>query len=208
MLIVVIGLVGLYFLGQTAADAFIQEIGLYIKVTNEPMIHRLIMTAMAVYVLLMAMPFMPGMELGLSLILVFGSKISVLVYAGTVLALTCSYLVGRLIPVRHCATAFGFLGLTRGQELMARIEPLSADERHAFLLQNAPSRVVPFFLRHRYLTLVILLNLPGNSLIGGGGGIALLAGVTGLFSPPAFLLSIALAVAPLPLMMAFKEFGF
>jgi hypothetical protein len=59
--------------------------------------------------------------------------------------------------------------------------------------------VVPFLLRHRYLALAIALNLPGNFLLGGGGGIALLAGVSRLYAVPGFLATVTCAVAPVPL---------
>jgi hypothetical protein len=47
--------------------------------------------------------------------------------------------------------------------------------------------------------LAIVLNLPGNIVIGGGGGIALMAGASRLYSVPGFLVTIVLAVAPVPL---------
>jgi len=47
------------------------------------------------------------------------------------------------------------------------------------------------------------VNLPGNILIGGGGGISLIAGASRLFSLPGFLTTIALAVSPLPLAILF-----
>jgi hypothetical protein len=38
-------------------------------------------------------------------------------------------------------------------------------------------------------------------LIGGGGGIALLAGMSRLFAPLGFAISVAVAVAPIPLLV-------
>jgi hypothetical protein len=38
----------------------------------------------------------------------------------------------------------------------------------------------------------VALNVPGNFIVGGEGGIALFAGVSRLFSTPAFLLTVAL----------------
>ncbi|MBL4615404.1 MAG: hypothetical protein JKY27_11110 [Magnetovibrio sp.] len=60
---------------------------------------------------------------------------------------------------------------------------------------------MPFLLRHRYLAVVVALNVPGNALIGGGGGICMAAGISGLFSWPRFLISIAIAVSPVPLFL-------
>jgi hypothetical protein len=124
-----------------------------------------------------------------------------------VAALIPPYLVGRIIPARYCARAFNFVGLTRARDLIDQIAPMSADQRLAFLLKNTPNRLGPFLLRHRFLALAAVLNLPGNILIGGGGGIAMLAGMTGLYSLPAYLFIVALAVAPVPLIITLTELG-
>jgi len=50
--------------------------------------------------------------------------------------------------------------------------------------------------RYRYLALAVLLNVPGNAVIGGGGGIAMLVGMTRLFSFPAYIATVVLAVSP------------
>jgi len=76
---------------------------------------------------------------------------------------------------------------------------MDQSERLAVLEANAPPWLGQSFIRHRYLLLGILLNLPGTSLIGGGGGIALVAGLSRLFSFPAFILTIVIATAPIPL---------
>ena len=64
---------------------------------------------------------------------------------------------------------------------------------------HAPKRVVPVFLKHRSIAIMVALNVPGNAVIGGGGGIALLAGMSGLFTFPRFLASVSLAALPVPL---------
>ena len=46
---------------------------------------------------------------------------------------------------------------------------------------------------------------PDNFVIGGGGGISLIAGVSKLYSAPGFLMTMAIAVAPIP--MAILIFG-
>jgi len=63
-------------------------------------------------------------------------------------------------------------------------------------------------LRHRYLALAVLFNLPGNMLIGGGGGIALIAGMSGLYRSTNYFITVTLAVAPVPLIISFTEMGF
>lgn len=44
-----------------------------------------------------------------------------------------------------------------------------------------------------------------NILIGGGGGIALMAGMSRLFPLPVYLLTVICAVAPVPLFMVLAE---
>ena len=133
------------------------------------MIHQLIMTAIGVYFILMAIPFMPGVEIGLSMMLFFGSQICFLVYVTTVAALTLSYSIGYFVSVRYLIIAFSYVGFTRAERLVRRIAPLTVDERLVFFMQITPSGITPFLVRHRLLALAVLLNLPGNLLIGGGG---------------------------------------
>jgi hypothetical protein len=159
------------------------------------------MIATAVYVVLMVIPFMPAAEIGLSMLLIFGGKISFLVYVSTVVALLLAYLIGRLLPAELAATAFGLVGLTRAQDFANRLAPLSSEQRMAMLGRDSPVPLVPYVARNRYLALAVLLNLPGNIVIGGGGGIAILAGMTRLFPFPAYFLAVTLAVAPVPLVV-------
>jgi len=63
---------------------------------------------------------------------------------------------------------------------------------------GAPTGLGPIMLRHRYLLLMLALNLTGNSLVGGGGGIVFIAGLSGLFSYHGYLLAILIAVSPVP----------
>jgi hypothetical protein len=82
-----------------------------------------------------------------------------------------------------------------------RLEPLNSEERLDFLLTTAPSKVIPFLLKHRYLIIAITLNLPGNAIIGGGGGIGLITGISRLYPFPKYLLLVSLAITPLPLLI-------
>ncbi len=153
----------------------------------------------AFYAALMAIPFVPGMEISLALLAVFGPKVAVAVYAATVAALTLSWLIGRLLPVGLIATVFGTLGLKRAKDLVEHLQPLNGEQRLEVLIAHAPKRIVPVLLRHRYLAVLVALNVPGNAVIGGGGGIALLAGISGLFTLPRFVATVALAALPVPL---------
>jgi hypothetical protein len=159
----------------------------------------IVFVSAALYLVLMMIPFMPGMEVGLMLMAMLGVGGIILVYLCTVLALSLSFLVGRLIPPRYVCRALGWLRLERAQKLVTDIEPLGPEERLRFLARCAPSNIVPFLLRHRYLVLSVLFNLPGNVVIGNGGGIALIAGMSRLFPFPKYLLLVCLAITPVPL---------
>jgi hypothetical protein len=159
-------------------------------------------TALVVYILLLALPFVPGVEISVALFAAFGSAIALPIYVATVVALTLSFIVGRMIPPHVLARLFGLLGLSRARDLVLRLAPLSPDERLAVLLERAPGRLAPTLIDYRYLAVVVSLNIPGNAVIGGGGGIGLLAGLSGLFSTGGYMIAIVIAVLPVPLTIA------
>jgi len=205
ILVLAIAYVVLVAAGVYAGHGISDFAELDLRPINEPQVHRLIMGSAAVFVLASAVPFVPGAEIGLALMMVLGARIVPLVYLGMVLALVLAFAVGRLIPARLTAACFGFLGLERARHLVLRIAPLDVEARVETLIARAPRHVVPFLLRHRYIALALALNLPGNTLIGGGGGIALVAGMSGIYPPGAYLATVALAVAPIPI--CFLAFG-
>jgi len=129
---------------------------------HEHLIVMVVWLAIAVYVLWMAMPFVPGIELGLALMVMLGSKGVVLVYTCTLLSLSLSFAIGRLIPLKVFARLLGWLHLRKPRDLVIQLEPLSSEQKLDFLLGAAPSRVVPFLLKHRYFMIAIILNLPGK----------------------------------------------
>ncbi len=172
-----------------------------LRPSNEDRVHRLIMIFAAAYTGLLAVPFVPGIEIGLALIALLGTAIVPLVYLCTVAGLTLSFCIGRMIPITALCRLLQELHLHRTRELLQTVEPLDGPDRLAFLVSRAPNRFVPFLLQHRYLALAVALNIPGNFIIGGGGGIALIAGLSRLYSFPLTLTTIALAVSPLPLLI-------
>lgn len=169
--------------------------------TGAPHDLHVMIAGVAFYAALMAIPFVPGMEISLALLAVFGPKVAMAIYAATVAALALSCLIGRMLPLSLIATLFGSLGLQRAKGLVQSLQPLSAEQRFEVLIEHAPKRVVPVLLKHRYIAIIVALNVPGNAVIGGGGGIALLAGMSGLFTFPRFLASVSLAALPVPLVV-------
>ncbi|MCV2882168.1 hypothetical protein [Actibacterium sp. XHP0104] len=161
-------------------------------------LNAMVVTVVAIYVLASAIPFVPGAEIGLGMLMVFGAPVAVLVYLCMVAALCLAFLAGRLVPQAALVRFFEFLHLRRAAALARQSADMPPDQRLNLLIERAPTRLIPFLLRHRYLALALAFNLPGNSLLGGGGGLAMFAGLSRLFAIRWFLLSVVLAVAPVP----------
>jgi len=188
-----------------AAEWVVDVLKVELRPSNEDYVHKMIIISAIIYVFLLAIPFVPGSEIGLALMMILGPKIVFLVYVCTLVGLLTSFIVGRLISLKALVKLFDDLQLHKPSQLLRRFEPMGMEDRLAFLVSETPNRLVPYFLRHRYLALAMLVNLPGNILIGGGGGIALMAGTSGLYSLPGFLCAITIGISPVPL--AFLIFG-
>lgn len=67
--------------------------------------------------------------------------------------------------------------------------------------RRTPPRLLVQLFAHRYLALAVFLNLPANAVVGGGGGVALLCGMSGQFGWRGYLLTIAIATSPVPILM-------
>lgn len=167
---------------------------------HEPLLHGIVMGSVALYVLLMAIPFMPGIEIGLALMILLGNKGAILIYLCTVTSLSISFLIGRTIEPRLIYRLLDWFHLYKASLLVQQLEPLNPQERVELLYSKSPSKIAPFLLRHRYLAIAVLLNLPGNALIGGGGGIGLIVGMSKIVPFHVYLIVIAIAVAPVPLL--------
>lgn len=191
-------LVAIAIAATWAAHWVRDALNLTIMPSIEIQVHRSIMLGSAAYIVLLAMPFVPGAEIGIALLTAFGAAIAPLVYAATVIAMMLAYTVGRLLPATTLARALSFLRMRKAAELVTRAAPLDPAERLAMLLEGAPPRTVGRALRHRYVALALIVNVPGNSVIGGGGGIMMMAGLSGIFAPVQTFLTIAVAVSPVP----------
>jgi len=124
-------------------------------------------------------------------------------------ALSLSFVIGRFIPEKILIQFFKDLHLQRASQFLADLEGLDSRQRLSLMLNQSPKRILPFLLKYRYLALVLAINMPGNVVIGGGGGIAMMAGLSRLFSPGLYFLTIAIAVSPIPLALLIfgKSFG-
>jgi len=154
------------------------------------------------YVLLLSLPFVPGVELGLLLMCVFGKEGIVFVYFATVAGLCLAFLIGRLLPQKWVDSSLQKLGFSQtcdghSNEIDRMLDTFSMNQEFC---QN---RFRSFLSKYRYLTIAFLFNTPGNYLIGGGGGISLACGISRSISWIWFLLTVVLAVSPVPLLAFF-----
>jgi len=153
-----------------------------------------------VYVVCMILPFMPAIELGLVLLAMLDIQGVVWLYLVTVVALTVSYGIGRLIPVSMLKKLFEYLHFHRASELLCSAEICDEKEQINRFIEHAPKRLIPFLLRHRYCVFAVAINTPGNMIIGGAGGITMMSGLSRLFGFRQFTLTLLIAVSPLPIL--------
>lgn len=154
------------------------------------------------YVLLLSLPFVPGVELGVLLMCVFGKEGIVFVYFATIAGLILAFVIGRRLPQRWVESCLEKLGFSQNcnnpaDEVDAMLENLSLNRKFN------RNRFGSFLSKYRYLTIAVLFNTPGNYLIGGGGGISLACGISRNISWKWFLLTVVLAVSPVPLLAFF-----
>ncbi|MGB0497071.1 MAG: hypothetical protein ACPGID_01935 [Rubricella sp.] len=140
------------------------------------------------YMVFLCIPFVPGAEIGLALMLAFGAPMAGPVYIATVLGLSLAYGMGRMASW-HATRGAGALPQAMA-ELATRLRG---------------SRWIRPALRHRWLAVCVLINMPGNTILGGGGGIAMAIGYGRGLPYPAFLATVAVAVAPVPAIVAIAE---
>jgi hypothetical protein len=147
---------------------------------------------------LIAIPFVPGVEVGFLLLALCGAQLAGEVYAATVVGLLLAFGIGRSVRQHNVQRLLARLGL---EDAAAAVERLARDTS-APPPAGGPETLLPRFampaLRHRCLSLVLLINTPGNTLLGGGGGIAMAAGLSRLFTVRQFVASVLIAVAPIP----------
>ncbi|WP_417566581.1 hypothetical protein [Marinobacter sp.] len=194
-------LIAIIVAGNLLTRGIIDGLDMDIRPSNEPMLHQIIMTSMVAYILLMAIPFVPGVEIGLALMMILGPKIVPLVYGCTLISLSLAFMAGRLLPEKSITRFLREVHLVKAAAFLESCHGLGAEQRLARLVDKSPRRWVPWLLKHRYLTLMLAINLPGNMVVGGGGGLALMAGMSRMFSIHRYILTVAVAISPIPLFL-------
>lgn len=159
----------------------------------------LLLAVLVIYAVLIAIPFVPGVEIGLSVLAAGGADIAPLVWLATACGLSLAFLVGCTVPIAWLRRVLTDLHMLRAAQIVARFEALPTKGRAAFIHSLLPRRYCGWIIKYRYVNLAVVINIPGNSVIGGGGGIAFLSGLSGTFRAPLAILTIAVATAPVPL---------
>jgi len=201
-------LIGVIVLATWGVHLIRDALDLQIRPDNEQQVHKIIMVGAFAYVVLLAMPFVPGAEIGIAILTGFGAAIAPLIYICTVAAMMLAFTVGRFLPITALERLLKALRMQSAADLVARAAPLSKDERVAMLLEGQSKRVLGLALRYRYLALAAAVNMPGNSIIGGGGGIMMIAGLSGIFTPISTFITVLAAVSPVPLAVIFLGLQF
>jgi hypothetical protein len=147
-------------------------------------------------------PFMPGVELGVLLMCVFGKEGIVFVYLSTIVGLNLAFVMGRFVPKKWIESRFEKLGFSRSiANQHNKIDQML--DRSIFGQKLYRNWLKPYLLKNHYLMLAVLFNVPGNSILGGGGGISLAYGYSPNVSWKRFLLTVVLATAPVPFLAFF-----
>jgi len=177
-------------------------VGVTAEITNGAQIRLgLTIVMLTAYAVLIAVPFVPGIEVGVMLLMLHGGQIAPAVYMATVAGLCIAFATGHWLPVHVLGRVLRDMRLHRIAELVAQSGAESAQRRLARMRRKLPRRLGKLLIRQRYFLLAMLINLPGNAVIGGGGGIALTSGLSRLYAPLPTLATLLVAVAPVPVLI-------
>ena len=186
--------------GAVQLSAIIRDaLGISIMPQNEAALRNALVLGTLAYIFLMALPFVPGAEIGVAMLALLGPQIAPLVYLATILGFTLAFVAGRMLPPGLSAAMLHKIGLHRAARLITTIAAAPPATRLDTLFAQFDHGAIKLATRYRYPLLALLINLPGNIVIGGGGGIAMIAGLSRVFAPLPFLATVAIAVLPVPL---------
>lgn len=195
-LIVVIALV---YLAKLGLDQISAKIALYESDAAARAMVGLLVTVMIGYALLLAIPFVPGVEIGIAVLVLQGPSAAPIVYVATAAGMFLAFAIGQYAPYSRLIQFCNDLALVRVADLLARIEQTPSHQRLDQMQDRLPRWLAPVFCNYRYVTLGLAINLPGNIALGGGGGIMMAGGLSRLFQTRFAVLTILIATLPVPL---------
>lgn len=157
-------------------------------------------TTGAIYAMCLAVPFVPGVEIGLLLMVVFGRSGILMAYLATIVGLTLAFSIGLYLRSHFKNNSVLLAWRNKARQYQQDADKRLSAYRLGAWIQAHLDRKKPLY---PYLLTGILFNIPGNWLIGGGGGIALMAGLSGQLRWGPFVLTVMLATSIIPLLAWF-----
>ena len=183
-------------LGFLGGETLIAWLGYEGDTTGLVINSKALWIGLGLYTVLLAIPFVPGIEISMAMLAAFGASVALQIYVATIIAFMIAFAIGRLVPTGLLCRVLAKFGLVGTEKLVQRMNGLKQQERLELLVESAPETWVPTLLKYRYIAIALVLNLPGNALLGGGGGISLLAGISRLFSWSHFFVAVCVAALP------------
>jgi hypothetical protein len=156
---------------------------------DQPHVWIVLATAL-IYALALSVPFLPAVELGWLIMAAFGPVGILAIWAATPLGLLLAFSVGYWMREWPLVQRLQ-------QRFEARVEAATSNRIGDRMLRLASDKLAS----HPYAALAVLINLPGNWMIGGGGGIGILAGASGLYHPLKFFLVLIPATGLIAILM-------
>jgi len=134
-----------------------------------------------VYALLLAIPGVPGLEVGLVMMGVFQEVGILAAWLCTIVGLNLAFVAGRKLP-RAKIERF----LTPKNVPEDELPPFARNQHDTMTLVLERNRIGRWVLKwtgppggwRRYVLIAFLFNMPGNFVLGGGGGIGLFCGTS------------------------------
>jgi hypothetical protein len=156
-----------------------------------------------IYAFLLAIPGVPGLEVGLVMMGVFQETGIIAAWLCTVAGLNMAFFAGRKLPRDRIEQWLKPKNVAEGD--LPDFAIGKSDTMTLVLERNRVGRAVlrwtgPPGGWRRYVLVAFLFNMPGNFIIGGGGGIALFCGTSQDLKWPWYLVTTVLAAAVIPLM--------
>ncbi len=163
----------------------------WLEQSRYPLFWVLLVTS-TLYALALAVPYLPAVELGWMVMAAFGKAAILSIWLATPVGLLIAFALGYWM--REWPWVDRLSSRFRGslQEAETRGNGLGAKA-----LRFADRNLV----NHPYWVLAVLVNTPGNWLIGGGGGIGILAGASGLYHPLRYFLVLVPATGVVAMLM-------
>lgn len=187
------------YLMKLGVDLLLAKIALFESDAAARAMTGLIITVMVGYAILLAIPFIPGVEIGIAILMLEGASAAPFVYLATVSGLLLAFCIGQYAPLSRMIQLCHDLYLHRVADYLERINQTPRADRLDAMHDRLPRWIAPFLCNYRYVTLAIAINLPGNIALGGGGGIMMAGGLSRLFQTRFVVMTALLATLPIPL---------